>query len=266
MDARRNAIMATFGVMTHLILDMALGYPGIALFWPNLSGVYLFGIGPQQTQDVFETVIAGSKGSIAFMLFDMASKGVTTKPILLISGNSPFCETFFDDVEVPKTQYVGEINRGWDVAKYLLGHEREMISGGGAGGFVAPDTISGLGNWPPLRAQLLALLGLLAISLVHIPVAEEARDSLERDFKWSEAHATISVALLPIALVALGLTNFFETVGIAGGVFLSTEYIVVALVVKNALHLSRGAQWFMNFVIAIFFCAAIYEIAAFVVR
>ena len=71
---------------------------------------------------------------ITFMLFDMASKGVTTKPILLISGNSPFCETFFDDVEVPKTQYVGEINRGWDVAKYLLGHEREMISGGGAGG------------------------------------------------------------------------------------------------------------------------------------
>ena len=71
---------------------------------------------------------------ITFMLFDMESPGVTTKPILLISGNSPFCETFFDDVKVPKTQYVGEINRGWDVAKYLLGHEREMISGGGAGG------------------------------------------------------------------------------------------------------------------------------------
>jgi alkylation response protein AidB-like acyl-CoA dehydrogenase len=71
---------------------------------------------------------------ITFMLFDMASEGVSTKPIKLISGNSPFCETFFDNVKVPKTQFVGEINRGWDVAKYLLGHEREMISGGGAGG------------------------------------------------------------------------------------------------------------------------------------
>ena len=71
---------------------------------------------------------------ITFMLFDMESKGVTTKPILLISGNSPFCETFFDDVEVPRTQFIGQVNRGWDVAKYLLGHEREMISGGGAGG------------------------------------------------------------------------------------------------------------------------------------
>ena len=70
---------------------------------------------------------------ISFLLFDMTTPGVTTKPILLISGNSPFCETFFDNVVVPKGQIVGEVNRGWDVAKYLLGHEREMISGGGLG-------------------------------------------------------------------------------------------------------------------------------------
>jgi len=72
-------------------------------------------------------------GGISFLLFDMASAGVSTKPILLISGNSPFCETFFDDVKVPKDQLVGELNKGWDVAKYLLGHEREMISGMGLG-------------------------------------------------------------------------------------------------------------------------------------
>jgi alkylation response protein AidB-like acyl-CoA dehydrogenase len=71
---------------------------------------------------------------ISFLLFDMASPGVSTKPILLISGNSPFCETFFDDVKVPKDQVVGEVDKGWDVAKYLLGHEREMISGMGLGG------------------------------------------------------------------------------------------------------------------------------------
>ncbi len=73
-------------------------------------------------------------GGISFLLFDMETPGVSTKPILLISGNSPFCETFFDDVKVPKDQVVGEVNRGWDVAKYLLGHEREMISGMGLGG------------------------------------------------------------------------------------------------------------------------------------
>jgi alkylation response protein AidB-like acyl-CoA dehydrogenase len=71
------------------------------------------------------------QGGISFVLFDMASPGVSTKPILLISGNSPFCETFFDNVEVPKVNRVYEENKGWDVAKYLLGHEREMISGMG---------------------------------------------------------------------------------------------------------------------------------------
>jgi len=80
------------------------------------------------------TSTESKQGGISFVLFDMETPGVSTKPILLISGNSPFCETFFDDVKVPKEQLVGEINKGWDVAKYLLGHEREMISGMGLGG------------------------------------------------------------------------------------------------------------------------------------
>jgi acyl-CoA dehydrogenase len=78
---------------------------------------------------------------ISFILFDMASPGVSTRPIKLISGNSPFCETFFDDVKVPKDQLVGQLNKGWDVAKYLLGHEREMISGMGLGGSGASMTL-----------------------------------------------------------------------------------------------------------------------------
>jgi alkylation response protein AidB-like acyl-CoA dehydrogenase len=80
------------------------------------------------------TSAESKQGGISFLLFDMETPGVSTKPILLISGNSPFCETFFDDVKVPKAQIVGEVNKGWDVAKYLLGHEREMISGMGLGG------------------------------------------------------------------------------------------------------------------------------------
>ena len=80
------------------------------------------------------TSTESKQGGISFLLFDMKTPGVSTRPILLISGNSPFCETFFDDVKVPKDQVVGEVNKGWDVAKYLLGHEREMISGMGLGG------------------------------------------------------------------------------------------------------------------------------------
>jgi acyl-CoA dehydrogenase len=69
---------------------------------------------------------------ISFLLMAMATPGVSTRPIVLISGKSPFCETFFDNVAVPKKNLVGKLDRGWDVAKYLLTHEREMIGGGGS--------------------------------------------------------------------------------------------------------------------------------------
>jgi alkylation response protein AidB-like acyl-CoA dehydrogenase len=101
---------------------------------------------------------------ISFILFDMASKGVSTKPILLISGKSPFCETFFDNVRVPKSHVLGTVNRGWDVAKYLLQHERAMISGMGERGGnrplgqVAADSIGadeqGRLEDPMLRGQI----------------------------------------------------------------------------------------------------------------
>jgi acyl-CoA dehydrogenase len=66
---------------------------------------------------------------ISFLLFDMASPGVSTSPIRLISGYSPFCQTFFDEVRVPAANLVGEPGQGWTIAKYLLTHEREMIGG-----------------------------------------------------------------------------------------------------------------------------------------
>ncbi|MEI6642521.1 MAG: acyl-CoA dehydrogenase family protein [Novosphingobium sp.] len=102
---------------------------------------------------------ANTYQGISFLLFDMTTPGVTTKPIKLISGSSPFCETFFDNVKVPKTQIVGQLNRGWDVAKYLLGHEREMISGAGGGEQTSTVgkvlTRNGLDD-PMLRAELAA--------------------------------------------------------------------------------------------------------------
>jgi alkylation response protein AidB-like acyl-CoA dehydrogenase len=71
---------------------------------------------------------------ISFVLFDMTSDGVETRPILLISGSSPFCETFFTDVKVPKNQLVGTPGKGWDIAKRLLQYERMNISASGFGG------------------------------------------------------------------------------------------------------------------------------------
>ncbi|HSV02766.1 MAG TPA: acyl-CoA dehydrogenase family protein [Phenylobacterium sp.] len=68
---------------------------------------------------------------ISFLLIDMKAPGVEPKPIRLINDTTPFCETFFTDVKVPKENLVGPLNGGWTIAKRLLQHERQGISGAG---------------------------------------------------------------------------------------------------------------------------------------
>ena len=85
---------------------------------------------------------------ISFLLFDMTSEGVEAQPIKLISGSSPFCQTFFTNVKAPKENLVGQLNGGWTIAKKLLQHERTMVAGfglsnGGSGG-KAKFTIQGI--------------------------------------------------------------------------------------------------------------------------
>lgn len=102
---------------------------------------------------------------ISFILFDMESAGVSTKPITLISGASPFCQTFFDDVLVPKANLIGKLNKGWEIAKYLLTHERDMIGGMGQTsenrslGQIAGESVgveNGMLADPVLRGQIAA--------------------------------------------------------------------------------------------------------------
>jgi acyl-CoA dehydrogenase len=71
---------------------------------------------------------APKHNGISFLLFTMDQPGVTVKPIRLISGASPFCETFFDNAIAQKDDLVGRLNEGWTVAKRLLQHERSGIS------------------------------------------------------------------------------------------------------------------------------------------
>jgi alkylation response protein AidB-like acyl-CoA dehydrogenase len=71
---------------------------------------------------------APKHSGITFLLMDMETPGVSVRPIRLISGSSPFCETFLTDVRVPARNVVGRVNGGWLIAKALLGHERTMIA------------------------------------------------------------------------------------------------------------------------------------------
>ncbi len=72
---------------------------------------------------------------ISFVLFTMHQPGVEVRPIPLIAGNSPFCETFFTDAVADKKNLVGPLNGGWTIAKRLLQHERSGLSGAGGGGY-----------------------------------------------------------------------------------------------------------------------------------
>jgi acyl-CoA dehydrogenase len=65
---------------------------------------------------------------ISMLLIDMKLPGVSARPIKLISGGSPFCETFLDQVRVPASELVGQENLGWEIAKSLLTHERSTIA------------------------------------------------------------------------------------------------------------------------------------------
>ena len=77
---------------------------------------------------------------ISFVLIDMRSPGVETRPIKLISGASPFCETFFTDVKVPKENLVGPLNGGWTIAKRLLQHERSGLGSAASAARADPRT------------------------------------------------------------------------------------------------------------------------------
>jgi alkylation response protein AidB-like acyl-CoA dehydrogenase len=65
---------------------------------------------------------------ISFLLIDMKSKGVTVRPIIMLDGEHEVNEVFFDNVEVPAGNLIGEENKGWTYAKHLLSHERTNIA------------------------------------------------------------------------------------------------------------------------------------------
>ena len=80
---------------------------------------------------------------ISFVLIDMHQPGVEARPIRLINDTTPFCETFFTEARAEKDNLVGPLNGGWTIAKRLLQHEREGISGAGGATASGPYAMAG---------------------------------------------------------------------------------------------------------------------------
>jgi len=119
---------------------------------------------------------ASKHDGISFLLIDMDVPGVSTRPIGLISGFSPFCETFIEEVPVPKKNLVGPLNGGWKIAKRLLQFERTMISEMGLSLGRTPRSTVDMA-----RAYLGAPSGELPDPLLRDRIAQQEMD--ERCFK-----------------------------------------------------------------------------------
>lgn len=131
---------------------------------------------------------------ISFLLFDMTSAGVSTQPIQLISGASPFCETFFDQVQVPADQIVGARGNGWTIAKYLLTHEREMIGSSDAALFGSEDVVEVAKDAIGLNALSQLDDPLLRAKIADFLVDEAAFDAeLARAQDWMRAGNQLGV-------------------------------------------------------------------------
>ncbi|MBI4085714.1 MAG: hypothetical protein HY433_00495 [Candidatus Liptonbacteria bacterium] len=131
---------------------------------------------------------------------------------------------------------------------------------------MAPDTISGLGDWPAWKLQLLGWLGLFAIWTSYVPIARELKNSLESDLRVPASWSFGVVLFLPLILVFSGFFSFLGAIGLAGGIFLALQYVFIALVSKKILGPSPVKKFLLNILVAVFLLAAVYEFYYFVVR
>lgn len=130
---------------------------------------------------------------------------------------------------------------------------------------ITTDTVSGLGFWPLWKLATLAALGLFAIWTSYIPIGLEIKNSLMEAFHWDARDALLFAVFVPPILLILGFNSFLGVIGLAGGVFLAMQYVLIVLVGKRVLKLKGKENLFFNGVIAAFLLAAVYEAYYFVV-
>lgn len=170
-----------------------------------------------------DTTVKKQEG-ISFLLIDMASPGVSTTPIALISGESEFCQTFFENVTVPKDNLVGGLNKGWSVAKALLVHERKLMAE--------------IGSESPRQ---------------EVPPVQAARDYLEFvDGRIADSQLRSDLVSFEMRMHAIALTHMrgFEerangqqsTVGLSMK-YLGTEAVKDKSELLLAIMGSRGLGW-----------------------
>jgi hypothetical protein len=131
---------------------------------------------------------------------------------------------------------------------------------------VTEDTLSGLGGGAVILQQLLAWLGIFAIWTSYMPIGIEIRKSLHNDLHWSSRLSLLALLLVPPFLVMIGLRDFLSVMGLVGGVFLSAQYILIALVSRRAILLGGVRRLALDGLVFLFALAAIYQVWQFILH
>lgn len=131
---------------------------------------------------------------------------------------------------------------------------------------ITADTVSGLAQWPFWKKEIVAIMGLIAVGTVYMPISREIKNSLEDDLGWNKIISRGTILIFPPLLILLGFNNFLIVVGVVGGLFLSTQYLLIISVGRRALTLSRTKNFFLDVAAILFVAAAIYSVYTFIVR
>ena len=285
-------IAIVIGMLLSFIAYLLLGTQFLRILFPVLSAPLALGI----FWFLLACLIWNSEGRIAWL--EVAGIALVSCAILFIffSGHPvlafanmplavpqnfflPFGAVLFSLAGWTSVEQIYELTKT-DADRSKLGIWWIFIAGGALTGLLywlfalgvlgtmphlTMDTISGIAGWPVWRKDVLAILGLLALAVVSLPLARELRGALEKDLSWNSIVSRIALICLPLAVVLSGFNNFLVIVSLAGGVFISTQYLLIISVGRRTLALSRREKILLDLLAAIFICAAVYEIIVFVV-
>jgi tyrosine-specific transport protein len=131
---------------------------------------------------------------------------------------------------------------------------------------ITADTISGLAGWPLWERGVIAALGLFAIATVSIPISHEIRNGLEKDLRWNKIFSRLIIVGIPLLVVLLGFHDFALAIGLAGGIFISMQYLLIIAIGRRTLDLSPLKKFGLDLIALIFLAAIVFEIMRVVVQ
>jgi amino acid permease len=259
-----------------LIFPVVGNTAGIAIFWVICSLPLLLGLPRLAWLESLATVLMVA--IVFFILFTSGATNAAAEPAFALKNLFfPFGAILFALAGWTAVEPMYELDKGFSSGKktspapvllvgtfaaavlYLL-----FILGifGSAGQFT-PDAVSGLTNWLPWKLGLLGMLGLFAIWTSYVPISLEIKNSLARDMRWSVVLSSVVVVFVPLVLTFAGFQNFLKIVGVAGGLFLSLQYVLIILIGRKVLALTPLKRFLLDILTLVFILAAVYSAAQF---